>query len=109
MVLIYFFFSGADSPQTVRKLLSLSEPTKVRPHQPSRPFTTMTQSLSPNAPRRRADRLGHGRSHSDTTSPSVQPVDLSAESSSVTSLNSLPLRKFHPSGNVCELFNRCQC
>ncbi|XP_022258881.1 uncharacterized protein LOC111089914 [Limulus polyphemus] len=42
----------------------------------------------------------HGRSHSDTHSPSKLPVDLSAESSSVTGLKQLPLRKSQTSGSV---------
>lgn len=45
----------------------------------------------------------HERSHSDTPTP----VDLSAESSSVTSLNNLPLRKSIHSGKFHALFLLC--
>ncbi|XP_064457908.1 rap guanine nucleotide exchange factor 6-like isoform X3 [Ornithodoros turicata] len=88
-----------DSPQAMRKLLALSDQSKMRPHQPSRP-----QPASPSpGPARRSSAVqpghihGHGRSRSDTGYANVQPVDLSAESSSVTSLNNLPLRKSHTS------------
>ncbi|KAF8771177.1 Rap guanine nucleotide exchange factor 2 like protein [Argiope bruennichi] len=92
---------GADSPQAVRKLLALSDQNKVRPHQPPRHHHSLSPSPSPNALRRKHDgRQGHGRSHSDTANPSVLPVDLSAESSSVTALSSLPLRKSQTSGSV---------
>ncbi|XP_055310554.1 rap guanine nucleotide exchange factor 2 isoform X11 [Sitodiplosis mosellana] len=170
---------GAASPQAVKKLLSLSEQTKTRPHQPR--FTnlmthvgtgnttnsfgmcanttasiglvatdTLRQSSglpslyyhhsnsglptlssspsstpSPNAHRTQGSvpysahnygfgnqtsnacvnntgiaclpaRAVHERSHSDgTTAPPLPSVDLSMESSSVTSLSNLPLRK-HP-------------
>ncbi|GAB6028163.1 hypothetical protein CHUAL_002370 [Chamberlinius hualienensis] len=111
---------GIDSPQAVRKILSLSEQSKIRPYQP--PRASNPASLSPNAPRRRQDRLGHGRSNSDTTPPTVQPVDLSAESSSVTSLNNMPLRlagssdtssvssfqvQSHMNGIDSELYSQC--
>ncbi|OWR43078.1 rap guanine nucleotide exchange factor 2 [Danaus plexippus] len=86
---------GAASPQAVRKLLALSEPAKTRPHQP-RPAPP---GPSPCSQRRDGhpgsgiccSRAAHERSHSDTPTP--LPVDLSAESSSVTSLVNLPLRK----------------
>ncbi|KAG8191865.1 hypothetical protein JTE90_019800 [Oedothorax gibbosus] len=92
---------GADSPHAVRKLLSLSDQNKVRPHQPPRGHHH-SPSPSPSAPRRNQRGQGHGRSHSDTVSntcPTVMPVDLSAESSSVTALSNLPLRKSHTSGS----------
>ncbi|XP_031621051.1 rap guanine nucleotide exchange factor 2 isoform X3 [Contarinia nasturtii] len=170
---------GAASPQAVKKLLSLSEQTKTRPHQP-RHFnnlmthvgtgnttntfgmcantttsiglvaadTTLRQSSglpslyyhhnsglptlssspsptpSPNALRTQSSvpysahnygfgnqttnvcanntgiaclptRAVHERSHSDGTTAPLPSVDLSMESSSVTSLSNLPLRK-HP-------------
>lgn len=86
---------GAASPQAVRKLLALSEPAKTRPHQPRPP----PSGPSPCTHRRDGGpgvgiccpRTAHERSHSDTPTP--LPVDLSAESSSVTSLVNLPLRK----------------
>lgn len=104
---------GIDSPQAVRKMLALSEPSKIRPHQPlTQPrvpncnsnlnSNSLSPGPSPHTQRRRNERQCHGRSHSDTmaASPSVLPVDLSAESSSVTSLNRLPLRKSQTSGSV---------
>lgn len=78
---------GAASPQAVRKLLALSETAKTRPHQPHQ---RAPLGPSPAAPRRDHP-AAHERSHSDTPTP--LPVDLSAESSSVTSLVNLPLRK----------------
>ncbi|CAN7994002.1 unnamed protein product, partial [Ixodes hexagonus] len=100
---------GTDSPQAMRKLLALSDQSKVRPHQPPRPPASpspgvkrrgsTTRDLPPQATASVASTGGaacHGRSHSDAGY--VQPVDLSAESSSVTSLNNLPLRKSHASG-----------
>ncbi|XP_067139953.1 rap guanine nucleotide exchange factor 2-like isoform X2 [Centruroides vittatus] len=89
---------GADSPQAVRKLLSLSESSKVRPHQSSHPHHSLTPSPfpSPNTIRRRHDSR-HGRSHSDTTNPML-PVELSSESSSVVSFNNFHLRKSQTSG-----------
>lgn len=42
-------------------------------------------------------RAMHERSHSDTPTP-LPSVALSAESSSVTSLSNMPLRKTHTSG-----------
>jgi len=112
--------TGAASPQSVRKMLALSEPSKTRPYQPPRPLlaTGGTPSLASALPlpgplqplgspspspglHRRVQaplanaRTTHERSHSDTAS---LPVDLSAESSSVSSLTNLPLRKSHMSG-----------
>lgn len=48
-------------------------------------------------------RAVHERSHSDTPTP-LPSVDLSVESSSVTSLSNLPLRKNIASGEFCDLF-----
>ncbi|XP_066599795.1 rap guanine nucleotide exchange factor 2-like isoform X6 [Prorops nasuta] len=105
---------GAASPQAVRKMLALSDPHKTRPYQPKHcppPLPVPGLALhssglepSPGAPRR----LGsgsrvpmHERSHSDTPPSLPPPVDLSAESSSVTSLSNLqPLRKTLTSGSV---------
>lgn len=84
---------GAASPQAVRKLLALSEPAKTRPHQPRPPPSgpsPCTHRRDPAMPGMCCPRTAHERSHSDTPTP--LPVDLSAESSSVTSLI-MPLRK----------------
>ncbi|XP_060519403.1 rap guanine nucleotide exchange factor 6 isoform X4 [Cylas formicarius] len=105
---------GSASPQAVRKLLALSEPNKTRPHQPRQPPTQQGLPVTQPSPAvRRAPsatgsyssygshsstssgaggRAMHERSHSDTPSP-LPSVALSAESSSVTSLSNLPLRK----------------
>ncbi|KAJ8934803.1 hypothetical protein NQ318_015234 [Aromia moschata] len=118
-VLVVQVMSG--NPQlnlAVRKLLALSEPTKTRPHQPRPPPThgITTNQASP-AVRRAPSATGsyssygshsssssgaggramHERSHSDTPTP-LPSVALSAESSSVTSLSNLPLRKTVTSG-----------
>ncbi|XP_074028220.1 PDZ domain-containing guanine nucleotide exchange factor isoform X5 [Leptinotarsa decemlineata] len=108
---------GSASPQAVRKLLALSEPTKTRPHQPrATPGLGIASQASP-AVRRAPSATGsyssygshsssssgaggramHERSHSDTPTP-LPSVALSAESSSVTSLSNLPLRKTVTSG-----------
>ncbi|XP_015589946.1 rap guanine nucleotide exchange factor 2 isoform X3 [Cephus cinctus] len=101
---------GAASPQAVRKMLALSDPQKTRPYRPP-PLPVPGLALhstglepSPGAPRRvgSGSRVPmHERSHSDTPSGLPPPVDLSAESSSVTSLSNLqPLRKTLTSGSV---------
>ncbi|XP_015191609.1 PREDICTED: rap guanine nucleotide exchange factor 2-like isoform X4 [Polistes dominula] len=104
---------GAASPQAVRKMLALSDPHKTRPYQPKHcppPLPVPGLALhssglepSPGAPRRvgSGSRVPmHERSHSDTPSSLPPPVDLSAESSSVTSLSNLqPLRKTLTSGS----------
>ncbi|XP_023310109.1 rap guanine nucleotide exchange factor 6 isoform X3 [Anoplophora glabripennis] len=111
---------GSASPQAVRKLLALSEPGKTRPHQPRAPpgHSINANQASP-AVRRAPSATGsyssygshsssssgaggramHERSHSDTPTP-LPSVALSAESSSVTSLSNLPLRKTLTSGSV---------
>lgn len=105
---------GAASPQAVRKMLALSDPHKTRPYQPKHcppPLPVPGLALhssglepSPGAPRRvgSGSRVPmHERSHSDTPSNLPPPVDLSAESSSVTSLSNLqPLRKTLTSGKL---------
>lgn len=107
---------GAASPQAVRKMLALSDPHKTRPYQPKHcppPLPVPGLALhssglepSPGAPRRvgSGSRVPmHERSHSDTPSSLPPPVDLSAESSSVTSLSNLqPLRKTLTSGKLTE-------
>ncbi|KAL6449125.1 hypothetical protein ACFW04_000669 [Cataglyphis niger] len=105
---------GAASPQAVRKMLALSDPHKTRPYQPKHcppPLPVPGLALhssglepSPGAPRRvgSGSRVPmHERSHSDTPASLPPPVDLSAESSSVTSLSNLqPLRKTLTSGTT---------
>lgn len=109
---------GSASPQAVRKLLALSEQTKTRPHQPRQPQSTLILNSQGSPAVRRAPsatgsyssygshsssssgvggRAMHERSHSDTPTP-LPSVALSAESSSVTSLSNLPLRKTLTSG-----------
>ncbi|KAG5898058.1 hypothetical protein JTB14_001764 [Gonioctena quinquepunctata] len=110
---------GSASPQAVRKLLALSEPTKTRPHQPRAPPGHPLVNQASPAVRRAPSATGsyssygshsssssgaggramHERSHSDTPTP-LPSVALSAESSSVTSLSNLPLRKTVTSGSV---------
>ncbi|KAF2898675.1 hypothetical protein ILUMI_07500 [Ignelater luminosus] len=110
---------GSASPQAVRKLLALSEQTKTRPHQPRQPPLPLGfNAPQPSPAVRRAPsstgsyssygsssscgaggRAMHERSHSDTPTP-LPSVALSAESSSVTSLSNLPLRKTLTSGSV---------
>ncbi|XP_011499860.1 PREDICTED: rap guanine nucleotide exchange factor 2-like isoform X5 [Ceratosolen solmsi marchali] len=106
---------GAASPQAVRKMLALSDPHKTRPYQPKHcapplpvPGLALHSSAlesSPGAARRVGSGSSrapmHERSHSDTPSGLPPPVDLSAESSSVTSLSNLqPLRKTLTSGGA---------
>lgn len=93
-------------------MLALSDPQKTRPYQPKycpAPLSVPGLGLhscvhepSPGVPRRvgSGNRLPmHERSHSDTPGGLPPPVDLSAESSSVTSLSNLqPLRKTLTSG-----------
>ena len=99
----------------MRKLLSLSDPSKTRPYHPPKPMPshnsatiiTIPHSLSPSPashprsaahpPTSSTSHHSHERSHSDT---GPVAVDLNAESSSVTSLNNIPLRKSHTSGSV---------
>ncbi|XP_065171530.1 rap guanine nucleotide exchange factor 6-like isoform X3 [Atheta coriaria] len=101
---------GSASPKAVRKLLALSEPTKTRPYsrqthgilgmnpQPSpgvRRAPSATGSYSSYGSYSSSGTGGrsmHERSHSDTPTP-LPSVALSAESSSVTSLSNMPLRK----------------
>lgn len=98
-------------------MLALSDPHKTRPYQPKHcppalpvPGLALHSSglePSPGAPRRvgSGSRVPmHERSHSDTPSSLPPPVDLSAESSSVTSLSNLqPLRKTLTSGKLINL------
>lgn len=93
--------SGATSPQSISKMKALAEP-KTKPHHGPRSTThhSLSPTPSPGPPRRGAitnnnSRSSHERSHSDTH---AVPVDLSAESSSVTSLSKL--HKSHTSGSM---------
>ncbi|XP_017481613.1 PREDICTED: rap guanine nucleotide exchange factor 2 isoform X2 [Rhagoletis zephyria] len=150
---------GIASPQAVKKILALSDPTKVRPHQPftqrhsgmppppppllvntphhmlAHAFTSTAAGMpltatagvsttpSPCSHRRLASgsnsmpagnmvpaRAIHERSHSDTPTPPLPSVDLSVESSSVTTFRDLPLRKSVTSGgppNFVDGNNKC--
>ncbi|XP_032293721.1 rap guanine nucleotide exchange factor 2 isoform X3 [Drosophila virilis] len=152
---------GTASPQAVKKMLSLSESSKIRPHQPFVPrhssalpgvipplhhlhaahgFSTpavsgggvvaaaavsagvanaqCTPSPSPCAHRRLASggnilptRAIHERSHSDTPAPPppLPSVDLSLESSSVTTFRDLPLRKSVTSGGPPNFMDSTKC
>ncbi|XP_076045359.1 rap guanine nucleotide exchange factor 6-like isoform X2 [Oratosquilla oratoria] len=99
---------GAASPASMRKIMSLAE-SKTKPYHGPRPSNPSHHSLSPSPspgpPRRGGSsdsssfnppKSSHERSHSDT--PAV-PVNLSPESSSVTSLSNL--RKSLTSGQSC--------
>lgn len=93
---------GTDSPQAVRKLMSLSEPGKTRQrrakHSVSSLHSINSPPGSPGPPTNAKKVKGHERSQSDCSV--AQPVSLSAESSSVTSL---PARKHlhnHPIGGA---------
>lgn len=154
IIFLHYTNKGTASPQAVKKILSLSEPQKARPHHPRHfsqgfyhpnnnlnnnavlgsihhhnPIAYTSPSPSPGVHRRMgssssagsvpfsnqnqhttgflpnsgviSSRNAHERSHSDTPTP-LPSVDLSMESSSVTSLSNLPiLRKNIPSsGNL---------
>merc|ERR1719510_133427 len=91
---------GTDSPQAVRKLMSLSEPGKTRQRRAKHSVSSLHSINSPpgSPPPTNAKKVkGHERSQSDCSV--AQPVSLSAESSSVTSL---PARKHanHPIGGA---------
>ncbi|KAK9736137.1 Ras association (RalGDS/AF-6) domain [Popillia japonica] len=109
---------SSASPQAVSKLLSLSEQTKTRPHQPRQTHSSAIMNSASPAVRRAPSSTGsysgyscssstngaggramHERSHSDTPTP-LPSVVLSAESSSVTSLSNLSLKKTLTSGSV---------
>ncbi|PRD31099.1 UNVERIFIED_CONTAM: Rap guanine nucleotide exchange factor 2 [Trichonephila clavipes] len=85
---------GADSPQAVRKLLALSDPNKVRPHQPLRPPVSVSPSLSPVTGRRFHDPRP---SFAAEMGSMTVPVDLYPESSS---LSAASIKKSQTSGSV---------
>ncbi|XP_035225084.1 rap guanine nucleotide exchange factor 2-like isoform X2 [Stegodyphus dumicola] len=89
--------SKFDSPQAVRKLLALSDPNKVRPHQPLRPPVSGSPSLSPVSVRRCHDPRP---SFSAEMGNATIPVDLYPESSSVTSFGMASIKKSQTSGSV---------
>jgi len=81
---------GTDSPQAMRKLMSLSEPGKVTRQRRAKHSVSSLHSMNSNSsppaspPTNPKKVKGHERSQSDSTV--AQPVSLSAESSSVTSV-----------------------
>ena len=90
-IISFLLFTGTASPQAVRKLMSLSEPGKTRQRRAKHSVSSLHSINSPpgSPPPTNAKKVkGHERSQSDCSV--TQPVSLSAESSSVTSL---PARK----------------
>ena len=90
-IMSFLLFTGTASPQAVRKLMSLSEPGKTRQRRAKHSVSSLHSINSPpgSPPPTNAKKVkGHERSQSDCSV--TQPVSLSAESSSVTSL---PARK----------------
>lgn len=76
--------------------MSLSEQSKTRPrHRPLPGVIRPPAPCNPSHERSYSDMTG---SHQDFYSSALMSVDLSAESSSVTSLSKLPLRKNITSG-----------
>lgn len=100
-------FAGSASPQHVRKLMSLSEQSKIRPRPRPQPGIMRPPApLNPSHERSYSDTTG---SHPDYYSPALMSVDLSAESSSVTSLSKVPLRKNNANGEYfCRSLNDCR-
>lgn len=106
--ILYFaiFHAGSASPQNVRKLMSLSEQSKIRPRSRPAPAGLMRPPapLNPSHERSYSDTTG---SHADFYSPALLSVDLSAESSSVTSLSKLPSRKNITTSEYSQGLARC--
>ena len=111
------WISGTDSPQAVRKLMSLSEPGKTRQRRAKHSVSSLHSMNSPPAspPPINAKKVkGHERSQSDCSV--TPPVCLSAESSSVTSLQSriknanhiLTKGKFHKRRFQAVIVNFCR-
>ncbi|XP_011176635.1 rap guanine nucleotide exchange factor 2 isoform X2 [Zeugodacus cucurbitae] len=112
---------GIASPQAVKKILALSDPTKVRPHQP---FTARHSGMPPPPPPLLVNTPHHILAHAYSTTPAGMPLTAATatsttpspcshrrlasgsnsmpavESSSVTTFRDLPLRKSVTSGSV---------
>ncbi|XP_036321558.1 rap guanine nucleotide exchange factor 2 isoform X2 [Rhagoletis pomonella] len=111
---------GIASPQAVKKILALSDPTKVRPHQP---FTQRHSGMPPPPPPLLVNTPHHMLAHAFTSTAAGMPLtatagvsttpspcshrrlasgsnSMPAESSSVTTFRDLPLRKSVTSGSV---------
>ncbi|XP_054743010.1 rap guanine nucleotide exchange factor 2 isoform X2 [Anastrepha obliqua] len=112
---------GIASPQAVKKILALSDPTKVRPHQP---FTARHSGMPPPPPPLLVNTPHHMLAHAYTSAPAGMPLTAApgasttpspcshrrlasgsnsmpaVESSSVTTFRDLPLRKSVTSGSV---------
>nr|XP_036232269.1 rap guanine nucleotide exchange factor 2 isoform X2 [Bactrocera oleae] len=112
---------GIASPQAVKKILALSDPTKVRPHQP---FTARHSGMPPPPPPLLVNTPHHILAHAYSNTPAGMPLTAAAgtsttpspcthrrlasgsnsmpaaESSSVTTFRDLPLRKSVTSGSV---------
>ena len=108
--MLLFNFPGTDSPQAVRKLMALSEPGKTRQRRAKHSVSSLhSMNSSPPAspPPVNAKKVkGHERSQSDCSV--TPPVSLSAESSSVTSLQSRIKNANHilTKGNFFKDFSR---
>ncbi|XP_050318417.1 rap guanine nucleotide exchange factor 2 isoform X2 [Bactrocera neohumeralis] len=112
---------GIASPQAVKKILALSDPTKVRPHQP---FTARHSGMPPPPPPLLVNTPHHMLAHAYSNTPAGMPLTAATgtsttpspcthrrlasgsnsmptvESSSVTTFRDLPLRKSVTSGSV---------
>ena len=77
-MIMYHPFSGAESPEAVRKLMSLSE--KVRPHNNKKDPLPAHHNLMPRSP------LQPNRQRRVQRTQAAPPVHLNAESSSVLSV-----------------------
>ncbi|XP_053961455.1 rap guanine nucleotide exchange factor 2 isoform X2 [Anastrepha ludens] len=112
---------GIASPQAVKKILALSDPTKVRPHQP---FTARHSGMPPPPPPLLVNTPHHMLAHAYASAPAGVPLTAvpgasttpspcshrrlasgsnsmpAVESSSVTTFRDLPLRKSVTSGSV---------
>ncbi|XP_049313404.1 rap guanine nucleotide exchange factor 2-like isoform X2 [Bactrocera dorsalis] len=112
---------GIASPQAVKKILALSDPTKVRPHQP---FTARHSGMPPPPPPLLVNTPHHILAHAYSNTTAGMPLTAATgtsttpspcthrrlasgsnsmptvESSSVTTFRDLPLRKSVTSGSV---------
>ncbi len=96
--------SGTDSPQAVRKLMSLSEPGKTRPARANK-YSTSSLHSPPNSPggssrrqqlkqnkqdqQQQQQQQQQQRERSNSDAAAAGKISLTAESSSVTSLPAL--------------------